>query len=146
MVYNKTIPTNKEMVKLTKTELNARSEMALMGIVMEVPSNDTAADMMDYILEVLDASKPVGHIVGSEIVRDAFQFMDSNPVITHIVVNQVDDMRLITLVIDTDNEKNTHLTDPDGVFCYVYNIDVPYFSELGYTWFKYDGNFYRRRG
>ena len=31
------------------------------------------------------------------------------------------------------------LTSPDGVFSYVYNVDTPYFSELGYTFFQNKG-------
>lgn len=67
--------------------------------------------------------------------------------VTHLVVNTLEDMVLITLVKD-DSVKTVpwDLLTRDGVLAYVFNVSQPDFSELGYVFFTYRNGFIRRIG
>jgi len=74
---------------------------------------------------------------------------DKTTVITHIGVNTLDDMVLITLPLKTAEEiaeRGYKLDSKDGEFCFCYNATYPDCSELGYSYFNKDDLGYRRVG
>lgn len=76
---------------------------------------------------------------GETLVHQALQYSGPDARITFMQFNMLDDMYIITCVISTPEapyETEEQLVDPMGAFGYVINLTVPYFSELGYSFFE----------
>lgn len=122
------------MTKLEQSKASSKAELILMGMVQNVNSIEEATFILDYIATVLKQD-----FKGQNVIDKATQF-STNAEIKHIGIAQSEDMTLInlTLITDEDRENNNtyDLFDPDGVFGYVYNIECPDCSELGYSYYK----------
>lgn len=122
-----------------ETMLATKAEMIMMGKVMEVKEDDLTF-LVEYILQALDEKDSTA----DEIVEAAHKFNSKNQPITHMVANNSGFGVLLTFVRDEEVTKSTDLTNEDGVLCYVYNLDYPDCSELGYSYFENKDNFYSR--
>jgi len=135
---------------MTKSEISARAEASLMGMFVPVKGD---AEVIKGLLNYFDvffknANQP--GIDSDEVLRLAFRYVeDKTTVITHIAVNTLDDMVLITLPLKTAEEiaeRGYKLDSKDGEFCFCYNATYPDCSELGYSYFNKDDLGYRRVG
>ena len=123
-------------------ELNAKCELAMMGKVVPVNSVEELEYMVKYICKVQETEY-------EELYEEFPQFKDCK--CTHLVVNKVMDMKVISCVLEsTINEYPAPFEDDFGTcypcaFCYCFNLDMPYFSEYGDCFFEKRGdNYYHR--
>ena len=119
---------------MNKTEIVTAAMFALSGRAAHAGSNEEAA-------AIIDAMPDMGGIKigcsGKELVERALagpRSEDPDARITWICVNRVDGDTHITLV-QKFSEYSTELIENlccrGGVFAYVYNVSMPYFSEMG---------------
>lgn len=122
-------------------EAGERAELAMKGIAQEVKDKDDLKDLIERITEAYntvfgeDISDSADKIIG-----DAFQYCeDAEPL--YIVVTMANIGRFICVVIeDKESEEPFDMNSEYGVFAYVYNIEIPMFSELGSIGFKEEYN------
>jgi len=115
-----------------KSRTIVKAELSLMGKVVAVDSNVEAAEITDYILNVVDED----HLLsGQQIISEHVNRYGEN-IVKYMVVNTVMDWVQITYVIeDEEYPVPENLDTYDGVFGYVYNVSDPELSELGYVFF-----------
>ena len=135
---------------MTKNEISARAEAALMGMFVPVKGDaDLIKGMLNYFDVFFKNANQPG-IDADEVLRLAFRYVeDKTTVVTHIGVNTLEDMVSITLPLKTADEiaeRGYKLDSKDGEFGFCYNATYPDCSELGYSYFKKDGLGYRRIG
>lgn len=112
---------------------SAKAEMILMGMMQPVSNAEEAIYIIEYILKVLDNETTV---TGLDVFNDAHKYCDDG-IIQYIHVGTVCGMKMIALPMTTaEDTEPFDIVNPDGVFGYVYNVDDPQCSELGYTFFK----------
>jgi len=135
---------------MTKNEISARAEAVLMGLFIPVKGDAEAIKGILNYLNVFFKNTNNSEIDTEEVLRLAFRYVeDKTTVITHIGVNTLDDMVLITLTLKNAEEiaeRGYTLDSKDGEFCYCHNVTYPDCSELGYSYFKKDNLGYRRVG
>lgn len=122
----------------------AKAMKAASGVVIDIYSNQMAKNMLSILLVLMNSE-----VSASNVIRKAFEFYDEDDhaVITHIVCNTVDGARHISLIIGTKKHPvPKDLSTDDGVFAYVYNVDVEYDSELGYIFLEKKDDGYHRIG
>lgn len=132
-------------------ELSARAEVAMMGRAVEVPNHNSLEEnkadlevMFNYIVK-----QTLGYDLDFEAFWETVQKYCQN-LIRHIIVNKIEGMTCVTFTLETISGEDKapyvkKLNTRDGVFSYVLNLDVDYFSEFGYVFFKKqtDGSFTR---
>lgn len=117
-----------------------KAELAMIGLVVQCDNENECVYMTDYILKTLGKET-----LGRDILTDYIN-RHGNFNVKYLVVNHQEDMNMITYLLDSEKESVPEdITTNDGVFCYVYNISIPYYSELGYSFFeRTKSGFYRR--
>lgn len=140
-----------------KSEMATRCELAMMGKVVPVNNNSEVQVMTEYILRAMgmfDADSPQD-IFHEEINKYSKAGFENN--VKYLVTNTVEGMRCITYLLENEDK------DPEGdyyypapfeedygsgfpsAFCYVYNVDCDWCSELGDCFFeKQSDGFYHR--
>ena len=129
---------------LSKGDLNAKSELALMGRVVQILDRENMKYVLDYIAKVLNCTE----MTGKEIYDEATKYTDpkeTEPVGLSTSTLFGGEMRVVNIVFK-DRGKSLKLDDPDGVLCHVHNFDAPDCSELGYCFFERRGSSYHRIG
>ena len=138
-------------MKTIKNEAITRCELALMGKVVPVYSNDEVQSMTDYILEVLDRDDEFKDL---DIIKDRICRYSKNNEVKYIVVNTIlDTMRCITYLIDTNEEGEPAPLEEDWgtgfpcSFSYCFNVDADDCSEFGDTFYSKEADgYYHRKG
>ena len=138
-------------MKTIKNEAITRCELALMGKVVPVYSNDEVQSMTDYILEVLDRDDEFKDL---DIIEERICRYSKNNEVKYIVVNTIlDTMRCITYLIDTNEEDEPAPLEEDWgtsfpcSFSYCFNIDADECSEFGDTFYSKEADgYYHRMG
>lgn len=126
---------------MTKQEMRTKAEVLMMGIVVKITSRAEAEFITDYVTKTLSASLSFSTTepTGKKVVDKAFEFLQNEePNIAYMSLVTMEDMPLIAYVIETKEEPSIDILSADGAFSYVYNMQVAYFSELGYTFYKKD--------
>ena len=134
-----------------KNEAITRCELALMGKVVPVYSNDEVQSMTDYILEVLDRDDEFKDL---DIIKERICRYSKNNEVKYIVVNTIlDTMRCITYLIDTNEEGEPAPLEEDWgtgfpcSFSYCFNVDADDCSEFGDTFYSKEADgYYHRMG
>lgn len=135
-----------------KQEMETRCELALMGLVVPVHSNDEVQAMTDYLLNVMhgDSRECV------DILENAIQRYVKTNEVRYLVCNTVMGMKCITYLLanTSDNEEERfpapfeedYGTGYPSAFCYVFNTDTDWCSEFGDCFFekKSDGFYHRK--
>ena len=133
-----------------KQEMMTRCELALMGKVVPVNSNDEVQAMTEYIYSAMgyDPNKLV------DILENAINKYQTNEV-KYLVYNTVMDMKCITYLLasTSDDEEESYPapfetdygTGYPCAFCYVFNTESDWCSEFGDCFFekKSDGFYHR---
>ena len=128
-----------------RKELKTTGEMLLMGEVLSV-NKAHVVDLIDYVQGVMRNTHQISHKLTGKDVVDMINKYGENTV-THMCINTIMDMIMITFVLkDEELEEEFRLDNEYGVFSYVYNATHPDLSELGYTYFQWDGHRYHRVG
>ena len=136
------------MSKITK-EMATRCELALMGKVVPVNSNDEVQGMTEYILSAMGQKPLIEDFVNKSINR----YGQNN--VKYLVCNTVMDMKCITYLLastsDDEEEKYPAPFEEDYgsgypcAFCYVFNTESDWCSEFGDCFFeKRADGFYHR--
>ena len=122
---------------LSKGELNAKAELALMGRVVQILDRENMEYVLDYIAKVLNCTE----MTGAKIYDEATKYTDpkeTEPVGLSCSTLFGGEMRVVNIIFK-DKGKSLKLDDPDGVLCHVHNFDAPDCSELGYCFFERRG-------
>lgn len=133
-----------------KSEMATRCELALMGKVVPVNSNDEVQAMTEYMFSAMgnDPNKLV------DILENAICKYQKNEV-KYLVCNTVMGMKCITYLLastsDDEEEKYPAPFEEDYgsgypcAFCYVFNTESDWCSEFGDCFFKKraDGYYHR---
>ena len=138
-------------MKTIKNEAITRCELALMGKVVPIYSNDEVQSMTDYILEVLDRDDEFKDL---DIIKERICRYSKNNEVKYIVVNTLlDTMRCITYLIDTNEEDEFAPLEEDWgtgfpcSFSYCFNVDADDCSEFGDTFYSKEADgYYHRKG
>ena len=142
------------MTKKITGEQSARCELAMMGKVVPINSNDEVQVMTEYIVKVLKGEEHANKLV--DILENAINRYQENKV-KYIVCNTVMDMPCITYLLDSgieDEEDEDYYPAPfvedygsgyPCAFCYVFNLDSDWCSEFGDSFFekRADGYYHR---
>lgn len=134
-----------------KSEMATRCELALMGKVVPVNSNDEVQMMTCYLLDAMgrDSSKCV------DILENAICKYSKTNEVKYLVCNTVMGMKCITYLLastsDNEEEKFPAPFEEDygsgypSAFCYVFNTENDWCSEFGDAFFekKSDGYYHR---
>lgn len=133
-----------------KSEMATRCELALMGKVVPVNSNDEVQPMTEYLFSAMgnDPSKLVN------ILENAINRFGKNDV-KYLVCNTVMDMKCITYLLasaseDEEDKYPAPFEEDYGSgypcsFCYVFNTENDWCSEFGDCFFekRADGYYHR---
>ena len=137
------------MSKITK-EMATRCELALMGKVVPVNSNDEVQGMTEYILSAMGHEEP---LIEDFVDKSINRFGQNN--VKYLVCNTVMDMKCITYLLEcaSDDEEEQYpapFEEDYGsgypcAFCYVFNTESDWCSEFGDCFFeKREDGFYHR--
>ena len=137
-----------------KQEIANKGELALMGKTIECTDREQAVAITDYILTVLRASFPEidpklnGEVLIKNYVNKYSDDGESLEVKHMVCSTLMGQFIVITFLVDDGEEPYPDdLATEDGVLCYVYNVNAPDLSELGYCFFaKKSDNYYHRIG
>lgn len=135
---------------MIKKEMATRCELALMGKVVPVNSNDEVQAMTEYIFSAMgnDPDRLV------DILKNAINRYQTNEV-KYLVCNTVMGMKCITYLLasTSDDEEESYPapfetdygTGRPCAFCYVFNTESDWCSEFGDCFFekKSDGFYHR---
>ena len=133
-----------------KQEMETRCELALMGKVVPVNSNDEVQAMTEYILSAMGHEEPLTE----DFVKNTINHYGQNNV-KYMVCNTVEDMKCITYLLEcaSDDEEEMYpapFEEDYGsgypcAFCYVFNTESDWCSEFGDCFFekKSDGYYHR---
>lgn len=112
-----------------------KAEIALMGYVVEINTNEEAIDVLDEIAELLEED-----FSGVKIFKEATKYCNGAE-IEYLSVNIISDMLLIALPMTTDEDTEPFdILSKYGAFGYVYNATAPDCSELGYSYYENRNN------
>ena len=137
------------MSKITK-EMATRCELALMGKVVPVNSNDEVQGMTEYILSAMGREEP---LIEDFVTKSINHYGQNN--VKYLVCNTVMDMKCITYLLESGSDDPEEMypapfeedygTGTPCSFCYVFNTDVDWCSEFGDCFFekKSDGYYHR---
>jgi hypothetical protein len=126
------------------------AESVLQGNTIPVIDEEHLKFILDYVKGAR------GFDYDSDAVIKGSKRFVKNPHYVHINLSQIADMTMIAMTMhevddDAENGMSDSIEPYDllseyGVFGYVYNIDVPDFSELGYSFYELEGNKVKRIG
>ncbi len=122
-----------------QNEWNAQAELALMGFAIPVESDEHLKHLIGKVLFVLKQTEDDEAV--QEIFDGCYKYNSDNAKVTHFTVNSTHFGVMLTFVRD---KEMTDITTRDGVLAYVYNLDYPDCSELGYVFFEQSGSKIRR--
>lgn len=122
-------------------EVGTRAELAMKGIAQKVNGKEDLKDLLERI--IIEYELIFGRKIkdsADQIIEDAFQYCeDSEPL--YIIVTVANIGKFISIVIeDKESEEPFDMGNIYGVLAYVYNIEIPMFSELGSVGFKKEYN------
>ena len=133
-----------------KQEMETRCELAMMGKVVPVNSNNEVQAMTEYIYRAMGKENEL-----VDILENAINKYHQNEV-KYLVCNTVMDMPCITYLLDSgvDEEDENYYPAPfvedygtgtPCAFCYVFNLESDWCSEFGDCFFKKraDGFYHR---
>lgn len=136
-----------------KNEMATRCELAMMGRVVPVNSNDEVQTLTEYITTVIKGEEYTDNLV--DILENAICKYHQNKV-KYIVCNTVMGMPCITYLLDSGVDKDDEEYYPAPfeedygtgcpcAFSYVFNLDCDWCSEFGDVFFRKDRDgFYHR--
>lgn len=129
-----------------KEEMTARCELALMGAVVDVHSNEEAIMMTEYILGVLNREE----VLNNDLIADRICRYNETNEVKHLVCNTIEGMPTITYLIDCKDGETPAPFEEDYdsgcpcAFCYVLNLAEDLFSEFGDCFFEKRQGIYHR--
>ena len=131
-------------------EMATRCELAMMGKVVPVNSNDEVQPMTEYILSAMGIEEPLTE----DFISNTINHYGQNNV-KYIVCNTVLGMKCITYLLEYAGEdkeeyypapfEEDYGTGTPCAFCYVFNTESDWCSEFGDCFFekKADGYYHR---
>lgn len=127
----------------SKGELNAKAEVALMGLVTPIRDKDNIIYMLDYIAKVIEGNSK--YMTGEDIYNEAVKYVDLNEtMIVGLSCCTLMGMPCVNVIFKDIKDTKFKLDNEDGVLTHVHNFDGPDLSELGYCYFEKRGSAYHR--
>lgn len=117
-----------------QSKWNAKAEAAMMGFTIEIESEEHLKHTIGYILHLITQQDDPGKV--QEVFDSIHQFNSEGTPVSHFTINRTEMGTMMTFVRDPDIRDSQGLVTPMGVLSYVYNIENPWCSELGYTFFR----------
>lgn len=132
-----------------KSEMATRCELALMGKVVPVNSNDEVQAMTEYIVRAVK-----GEVNLVEIIKEINRYQENT--VKYLVTNTVMGMPCITYLLDSgvsEEDENYYPapfvedygTGTPCAFSYVFNLESDWCSEFGDCFFKKQSDGYYHR-
>jgi hypothetical protein len=116
---------------------------------VEVTKENLEEILTQLVSKVKDIPMEDAAQIAKEIIADSTQYISGEYEVHHLNLWQhpvIDDL-MITITMTTEEDEDEYdLLSIDGVFGYVYNLDAPYCSELGYSFYREEENVIRRIG
>ena len=125
------------MKERIESKWNADAEASLMGFVITITGDDHLLHIVDYVLNVFKNCGSLIDTNAKEIFAEVNRYNSEEVAVSHFCISSTDFGVLMTFVRDDelkDYSLNSLVTDM-GVLAYVYNVDCPECSELGYVFF-----------
>lgn len=122
------------------------SEAMMMGFVIPIENEEHLEFVIEYVRKTLtDAKIPFGD---DFIEKSKMYAGDYTYIYRHLSIQNTRIGLLLAVTIETPNvdEEPYDLLSEFGTFSYVFNCDVPSFSELGYTFYRNENGRVRRIG
>jgi hypothetical protein len=117
---------------------------------VEVTKENLEEILTQLVSKVKDISMEDAAQIAKEITVDSVQYIHGEYEVHHLNFWQHPDIGdlLIAITITTEEDEGMpyDILNKYGVFGYVYNLDAPYYSELGYSYYKEENNIIRRIG
>ena len=130
---------------MTKESMS-KAEAILMGLPQKVESEAECVEVLNYIFNYFRNCFETPVPTGEEVIKLANQFTSKHQVPKWVFVNQICGMYMIALPFSERIVTKTGKMIANGVFGYVYNIDAPDCSELGYTFYEEQNGKIKRLG
>ena len=137
-----------------KSEMATRCELALMGKVIPVNSNDEVQEMTEYIMSAMDYECVDDPDFNLDVMKRINEYQANE--VKYLVCNTIHGMSCITYLLDSgvDKEDESYYPAPfetdygtgyPVAFSYVLNLDSEWCSEFGDAFFqkKADGYYHR---
>jgi hypothetical protein len=115
-----------------KNKWNADAEAAMMGFTVPVQSKDHLKHLVWYTIKTCMPSGEIDALTEAAM-EGSDKYNSTQAKVSHFSVNSTQFGVLLTMVRDSEM---TDLCDEDGVLAYVFNMDAPDCSELGYVFFE----------
>lgn len=142
------------MTRKIKSEMATRCELALMGKVVPVNSNDEVQMMTEYMMSAMDFECVDSKEFNLNVIDRINKYMSNT--VKYLVCNTIQGMSCITYLLDSGVDKDNEDYYPAPfeedygsgypcAFCYVLNLDYADFSEFGDCFFekRADGHYHR---
>ena len=87
--------------------------------------------------------------IAIEIITNSTEYISGDYEFKHVNMWQhpySDDVMIAVLMSTHEDTEPYDILSENGVFGYVYNLDAPYCSELGYSYYRQDGAYIKRIG
>lgn len=129
---------------LSKGELNAKAELALMGLVVQIIDRPNMEYVLDYLGKFLKDD-----MSGKEIYDEAVKFVNlkkTAPIGVSVCRICGGEFVVINIIMKDKEDTNFAVDDEQGCLCHVHNVTAPDCSELGYCFFEKKGPSYHRIG
>lgn len=125
----------------TKNELRTLAEIALMGLVVKVNTEDDVT----FIFDIIRGAVGTEGMTAEEMYKDAVKYINFDETeIYGLSASTVCGMPCINVLFRDKDCENFAVDGTDGVFCYVLNLADSDCSEYGYSFFEKKGSSYHR--
>ena len=122
------------LINATKNMLRGQAEFSMMTrAAMRIHNEEQLEFVLDYVLGVLRKSlKEEFRVSGKHIIEKCNEYNSEGTPVSYLSIDSTEFGLLFTLVRDEEND----ILNEHGTLAYVYNVDNPQCSELGYVLYQ----------
>lgn len=128
------------LINATKNMLRGQAEFSMMTrAAMRIHNEEQLEFVLDYVLGVLRPNKEdkartalgLNRVTGKDIIAKCNEYNSEGTPVSYLSIDPTRFGLLFTLVRDEEND----ILNEHGTLAYVYNVDAPDCSELGYVFY-----------
>lgn len=122
------------LINATKNMLRGQAEFSMMTrTAIRIHNQEQLEFVLDYVLGVLRKSlKEEFKVSGKRIIEKCNEYNSEGTPVSYLSIDSTEFGLLFTLVRDEEND----ILSENGTLAYVYNVDNPQCSELGYVLYQ----------
>lgn len=123
------------LINATKNMLRGQAEFSMMTrAAMRIHNEEQLEFVLDYVLGVLRKSlkEEEFEVSGKHIIEKCNEYNSEGTPVSYLSIDSTEFGLLFTLVRDEEND----ILSKNGTLAYVYNVDHPQCSELGYVFYR----------